>query len=256
MRCLRLKKIYLIIAGIILAVLMPIFIDAFVFGSKFSSNISNEVWAAFLGSYIGGIATLAAVLITINDNNKKIEEQKQANKVEEARQRKLSIKPYLDTRYYFFNQEVIVGENDRVFDIEGNCVQKVRYGFTTVDREQIAERQYIPNYVYLRYIIRNIGSGSAVDMKVFINEFSEKMAIAKDESVSIFLLITMEKLEDVALNIKLDYWDTEQRANYYQKDSLVVHVINNEQFVEIKEHTYPQENEKQNAICWEKSRPK
>lgn len=68
--------------------------DVFILGNNVPSNIGNDVWADFLGSYIGGIATLLAVFITISDNNKKIQRQKiDASK----EQRRLSIKPYLVT---------------------------------------------------------------------------------------------------------------------------------------------------------------
>ncbi len=67
------KKL-LICAGVaIFIILIPAFIDKFIFGNNIPSNISNEVWAGFLGSYLGGIATLAAVFITILDNNRKLE---------------------------------------------------------------------------------------------------------------------------------------------------------------------------------------
>lgn len=227
--------------GVIGIILLPVFIDIFVFGNKTPSNVSNDVWAGFLGSYIGGIATLVAVFITISDNNKKIREQKEVDKAEKEEQRKLSIKPYLDTRYNFFNQEVTVGENDRIFEIEEDLVQKVRYRFTEIDRKEIEVRQNIPGFIYLRYIIRNIGSGSAVDMKVIVNGFSEKIAIAKDESVNIFISVDLRDKKDIILKIELDYWDTERRANYYQNDSLHIQLNETEQLVGLQEHTYPEE---------------
>lgn len=230
-----------VIMGVIGIILLPVFIDIFVFGNKTPSNVSNDVWAGFLGSYIGGIATLVAVFITISDNNKKIREQKEVDKAEKEEQRKLSIKPYLDTRYNFFNQEVAVGENDRIFEIEEDLVQKVRYRFTEIDRKEIEVRQNIPGFIYLRYIIRNIGSGSAVDMKVIVNGFSEKIAIAKDESVNIFISVDLRDKKDIILKIELDYWDTERRANYYQNDSLHIQLNETEQLVGLQEHTYPEE---------------
>ena len=56
-----------------LLIAIPLLIDVFIFGNAFPSNIDNQAWAGFLGSYLGGIATLVAVFITISDNNKKIE---------------------------------------------------------------------------------------------------------------------------------------------------------------------------------------
>ena len=76
------------VIGFILAVcLVPVFIDKLIFGNNISSNISNETWAGFLGSYIGGIATLIAVFLTINDSNKKLTEQRRIEKEEEVNRR-------------------------------------------------------------------------------------------------------------------------------------------------------------------------
>lgn len=61
----------------------------FVFGNAFPSNIDNQAWAGFLGSYLGGIATLVAVFITISDNNKKIEIQRQSEKEQLAEQKNM-----------------------------------------------------------------------------------------------------------------------------------------------------------------------
>lgn len=70
------KNIIKIVLGIISIFAIPIVIDFCVFGNTFPSNIDNHTWASFLGSYLGGIATLVAVFITISDNNKKIEMQR------------------------------------------------------------------------------------------------------------------------------------------------------------------------------------
>ena len=70
------KKILKVIGFSILIIAIPFLLDIFIFGNATPSNIENQAWAGFLGSYLGGIATLVAVFITISDNNKKIEEQK------------------------------------------------------------------------------------------------------------------------------------------------------------------------------------
>jgi uncharacterized membrane protein len=64
----RMRKVLRIVLGIASVIAVPIFIDFFVFGNAFPSNIDNQAWAGFLGSYLGGIATLVAVFITISDN--------------------------------------------------------------------------------------------------------------------------------------------------------------------------------------------
>lgn len=228
------------VIGFILAVcLVPVFIDKLIFGNNISSNISNETWAGFLGSYIGGIATLIAVFLTINDSNKKLTEQRRIEKEEEDAQRKFLIRPYLETHHNFFNQEAIVLDNDRIFDIIKNVVQKMRYTFNHIDKHLIQSRQSDSKFVYLKYSVRNIGAGSAVDVKVVINNFPAEIAIAKDETINLYLLIDMQESDESILDIRIDYWDTEHRAYYSQKDCIVIHIEGSHQSVEPREHTYP-----------------
>lgn len=235
------RKVLRIVLGIASVIAVPIFIDFFVFGNAFSSNIDNQAWAGFLGSYLGGIATLVAVFITIWDNNKKIEIQRQSEKEQLVEQKKYAVRPYLDTRYMFFNEESKFGINDRVFDLKAGKVEKVRYDLTSTDKQYIKMRQSVPDYIYLKYTIRNIGAGSAVDMKVSVNDFSEKISIAKDETVTLFLLISMEKEENVPLKIILDYWDVEKRAHYNQTENFDIWVNGTEQTIVPKERTLPTE---------------
>lgn len=83
-------------AFIVVIILIPIFLDWLIFGNNIYSNLDNSTWASFLGGYLGGIATLIGVYITINENNKKLEIQ-----------RKLDVKPYLETETFFFQSRCI-----------------------------------------------------------------------------------------------------------------------------------------------------
>ncbi|WP_407308787.1 hypothetical protein [Desulfosporosinus sp. SB140] len=66
----ELLKTISIAVGVILLIFFPLFLDHFIFGNNIFSNINNGEWASFLGSYtggiLGGIATLFAVLISLN----------------------------------------------------------------------------------------------------------------------------------------------------------------------------------------------
>lgn len=191
---------------------IPILMDVFILGNNVPSNIGNDVWADFLGSYIGGIATLLAVFITISDNNKKIQRQKIDAGKEQEEQRRLSIKPYLDTRFSFFDNNALVGPNDRVFDLSKNEVKYIRFGLTEMDRKRIGLNQEYVDHAYLKYSVRNIGAGSAVDLTIKVNNKETEMAIAKDEYVNFFFLITFQGEKEVMLNLKFDFWDNGQRG--------------------------------------------
>ncbi|MSR92234.1 hypothetical protein [Inconstantimicrobium porci] len=74
------KKLLKRIGFAVLVIAIPLLIDICIFGNSFPSNIENQAWAGFLGSYLGGIATLVAVFITISDNNKKLRSRKNSRK--------------------------------------------------------------------------------------------------------------------------------------------------------------------------------
>jgi len=75
-----------------------------------------------------------------------------------------------------------------------------------------------------------------VDMQVSVNGFPEKIIIAKDETVYLFMLISMENEKAVPFNILLDYWDVEKRAHYNYSEEFVVLIDGTHQTIELKEH--------------------
>ena len=209
---------------ILVAIMFPLCIDWFVFANNFPSNIQNESWAGFLGSYIGGICTMMAVFITINDNNKKLNEQRIINEKQEKEQKRLGIRPYLDTRYIYFDQNIIVGENDRVFDIENECTKMVHFDISPNRKRQIEidNKNEYSRQLYINYIIHNVGAGSAVNMTATVNNFEERLAIAKDEKVQLLCIVTIKDEMPSDLKIKLNFSDVEDRGWYFKEE--VIHM--------------------------------
>ena len=220
----KMIKVIKAITGVLVVVLIPILMDIFILGNNVMSNIGNDVWAGFLGNYIGGIATLLAVFITINDNNKKIQQQKIDADKEQEEQRRLSIKPYLDTQFNFFDDSVAVEANDRVIDLVKSEVKYVRFKLTEMDRKRIEIHQKYIDHAYLKYSVRNIGAGSAVDLTIKVNDRKIEMALAKDECVNLLFLITFQEETEVSLNLEFDFWDTEERGHYFQEEKLIVEI--------------------------------
>lgn len=60
--------------SLLILILLPIFTNNFIINTNFYSKVSNDNWIAFLGSYLGGIlgglGTLAGVLITLRESRK------------------------------------------------------------------------------------------------------------------------------------------------------------------------------------------
>lgn len=117
----------------IAAIALPRLIDLWVFGNSIPSNISNEAWAGFLGSYIGGLCTLIALVATIhyyNNSDKKKE--------------KAAIQPFL---------HVTIGGSDR----------DVRKGFSLPGRSEKNSNQL----KQINIIIKNIGNGFATTLVTY-----------------------------------------------------------------------------------------
>lgn len=60
------KRILLIAVFIFGIIIIPVIVDWCIIGNEFPSNVSNEDWIAFFGGYIGGVFTLAGVLLTLH----------------------------------------------------------------------------------------------------------------------------------------------------------------------------------------------
>lgn len=213
-----------IVQFIIAAIAIPIAIDWFIFSNTFPSHITNEAWAGFLGSYIGGLCTMAAVFITISDNNKKIKDQERKRKIQEEEEKRLSIRPYIDTRYTYFNHDVKIGDNDRIFDIENEDTNMVHFNINDFRRKQIEITNKIKGsrYLYINYIISNVGAGSAINMVATVNNFKENLAISKDETVQLLCIIHIEDNMPSDLKIKLTFSDVEERGRYEKEE--IIHI--------------------------------
>ena len=226
------KRILSIIGVCVVLILIPLLMDGLILGNKFPSNISNDTWAGFFGSYIGGIATMLAVYVTIADNNRKAKEQREEEANREKEQRRLSIKPYLDTRTNFFDHTIEVGSNDRVFELDQGSVKYMRYYLPESDRKRIEALQNTTKVACIKHSIRNIGAGSAVDFTSYVNGYKVEMAIAKDESVNFYYYIWLHDEEELPLEAVFDFWDTEARGHYHQEEKMLLKISDSEMVVE------------------------
>lgn len=76
------------LAIIVAAFIIPLFIDWAIIGNDIPSHLTNGEWASFLGSFLGGIATMLAVVLTLRHNEKqrlREEKQREEEKKEEKR---------------------------------------------------------------------------------------------------------------------------------------------------------------------------
>lgn len=92
------KKVLIIFVVILAIVAIPLAIDWLIIGNNFHSHVTMEAWMSFFGGYLGGLATLTAVVITIRENDKKIQkiqfEESRAILVAEAETTQYDLKKY------------------------------------------------------------------------------------------------------------------------------------------------------------------
>lgn len=172
----------------VLAIATPLLLDYFVFGNSIPSNISNDAWASFLGSYIGGLCTMAAVFITVKY-------YKDSDKQKE----KAAIQPFL---------HVTIGGSSR----------DLKKGFSLPGKtEKKAEELERVNIT-----IKNVGNGFATTLVIYTGAnfggLSFRKVIPVSESVYTFFMVDTDKLEE-GLHFGLNFVDA-MRNEYIQEYDL------------------------------------
>jgi hypothetical protein len=220
------KKVYLIIGALLLIAGFPLFLDFAVFGNRFPSNISNSDWAGFLGSYLGGISTLAAVFITIHDNNKKLDIQRQEYAENQKEEQRRSIQPFIETKYTYFSESVKTHGDELLFLINATEAEneKVTWTYSLNGKDLIRENAKDNDTLMIQYTLRNAGAGSAVNGQLIIgnNASKHRLTVAKDETVNIYLIVRRNNLDSYRLNIKYYYSDIQGLGDYKIEDQFEI----------------------------------
>ena len=60
----------------IIIIILPFFMDKFIIGNNIPSNISNSDWVSFLASYMGAIASVIGIIMTIEHTKKEAREDR------------------------------------------------------------------------------------------------------------------------------------------------------------------------------------
>ena len=208
------KKLRIGMTGIvafIAIVVIPLFLNEVIFNNNYYSKISNDGWAAFLGSYLGGLlggaATLGTLYFTIKDSNQKMRKQINSND-----------RPYI--KVLCFENTEQREHFDYVFSfMKDNC-----------DIKNLLS-------VNLMIGLHNIGKGPAIDIKAIECSYYDKneqiemnlrgnIAISAGEKTRGILSLCIEfdeyylellkdnafgidgaKVNDNSLNFKIQYYD-------------------------------------------------
>lgn len=215
------RNIIISVIFCIIIILLPCLLDLFIFGNDVKSNITNSDWAAFLGGYSGGVATLFALIGTIMYNNYCNREAENNNYIRDRENRRTQIQPLLDKRIDIAKgKSDTFGSNDRSFIIEDDKVSQVRFYLRNEDRERMHLRT--EKYYYLKYSVVNVGAGNAVRMKISLNGYEESYTILKEETINLFLLFNMSNTNSKQMKLVFDYWDVGSIGHYQQIDTLLL----------------------------------
>ena len=162
-----------------------------------------------------------------------MKEQEKQRKLQQEEEKRLNIRPYLDTRYTYFEHDVKIGDNDRIFDIENEHTSMVHFDISPSRRKQIeiTNKMQESRLLCVDYIISNVGAGSAINMVATVNNFKENMAIAKNETVQLLCIIYIRDNTPSDLKIKLTYSDVEERGRYEKEEIIHIDIDENGELI-------------------------
>lgn len=130
-------------------------------------HLDNNAWLSFWGSYIGGVCTLFAMIITIKFEKNNRQEEK-----------RLSVLPYLmfrisECEYTFDTSTYKYGENVK----NDKLMASMNY-IEILGSKKENDKKYIKHRSYFKLTCKNVGIKSAIDIKIlristnFINTIS------------------------------------------------------------------------------------
>ena len=181
----KIKYIILSIIFLVVAIFIPFLLDYLVFGNSIPSYISNGEWAGFLGSYIGGLCTLIALVATIRYYRNADE-----------RKEKAEIQPFL---------HIVVDED----------LNKDSKGFSLPGGTEKSKK----NLKKVPVIIKNIGNGFANILVIHTREnfggLGFRRVVAVNETEAFYFMVDTEKLDN-GLYFSVQFVDS-MRNEYIQE---------------------------------------
>lgn len=204
----------------------------------FSMDWEAKDVLSFYGSLLGAVATIIALKETINFTR---ESQKE--------ERKLSIRPYLETQKYNYTDLQKIPTNletlfidvskkittyqaslpDEFEDmkilqqrlISGEKIDEMDQALFDLKLETLFQKKYL-----LSYEIVNCGAGNAINVNLRINGKSiiPSFCVIAGESKKFIFVLNNDLLEDTneySLNLILTYSDVATLANYYQTEKIM-----------------------------------
>lgn len=199
-----------------------------------SDDALQNIVLTITAAVYGGLLTLVGVAWTIKDNSEKIKKE-----------RKLSIKPYLDARYKCFTDITEIPNENILFISVGKItvVQRtipneindlsILHSRACGNNERLAPSVYalqlaefISAHELIYYEIENCGAGNAIDVRMKINDNEvASFCITTSKPKRILLIFSDELLEGEETNctkmdLSFEYTDVSALGRYKQNETL------------------------------------
>lgn len=235
---------------VILSILLFVFVIPWCINYLYTKPATVSIFAmswtaadvlGFYGSLLSAAATIFVLALTINFTVKNQKEE-----------RKLSIKPYLETNHYNFTDfdELPDGKDVTYIELTHGVITlrsglpediiKIKnikskkdfesnYSINHLDEicYKSNMKNYLENNYLLYYEITNRGAGNAINVVLSLNERTliSSFCVTKNESKKMVLILTNKLLENMdkkefALKLSLRYTDIASLAEYSQTEEI------------------------------------
>ena len=235
---------------VILSILLFVFVIPWCINYLYTKPATVSIFAmrwtaadvlAFYGSLLSAAATIFVLALTINFTVKNQKEE-----------RKLSIKPYLETNHYNFTDfdELPDGKDVTYIELTHGVITlrsglpediiKIKnikskkdfesnYSINHLDEicYKSNMKNYLENNYLLYYEITNRGAGNAINVVLSLNDRTliSSFCVTKNESKKMVLILTNKLLENMdkkefALKLSLRYTDIASLAEYSQTEEI------------------------------------
>ena len=198
-----------------------------------SDTEMQQIMTTIFAAILGGAITLLGVAWTIKDNADKL-----------RKERKLSIKPYLDIRQNHYTRIEDLPVKDAVYVEVGNHIvcqnslpeEIARLSSPPVENktsnELVAHTMLLTDFMTRHYLmscnVENCGAGNAIDLKIKINDFElNPMCVTTSTPKNVVFIISDALISDnkkrsCKISISYTYTDISYLGKYQQTESFIL----------------------------------
>ena len=190
----------------------------------------------YLGSIIGALATIFAILITIDLTH----EEQQLAYQRQKEEHRLAIMPRLQTTYKPLSQaeiNTLIGKNTIYIICRNDFENAIPSISTTVPSCLKKDSRQNGNHVFL-YSIRNVGAGNAIELNFLLNHqaFAPTFALTTNSSLNFIFVFKQGTLRNPKNTtvFSFDFSDVISYARYHQEERINMYIDKDNNFITIQ----------------------